>query len=83
MHSTVIVIVTLLAIGIAQVAAAASSTSGDNRKKGDDKGLTVDDLRRGLKSAANNIEKEIPKFGSAVGNAFKKITEKGSEKPSK
>jgi hypothetical protein len=83
MHRTVIVIVILLAIGIAQVAAAASSTSGDNRKKGDDKGLTVDDLGRGLKSAANNIEKEIPKFGSAVGNAFKKVTEKGSEKPSK
>ena len=83
MHRTVIIIVTFVVIGIAQTTAAASSNSGDNRKTGDGKGLTVDDLGRGLKSAANNVEKEIPKFGSAIGNAFKKITEKGSEKPSK
>jgi hypothetical protein len=29
-----------------------------------------------------NFEKEILKIGSAIGNTFKKITEKGSEKPS-
>ena len=46
------------------------------------KGVTVDDLGRGLKSAAQNIEKEIPKMGSAIGHAVKKITEKGPEKPS-
>jgi hypothetical protein len=42
----------------------------------------VEDLGRGLKSAAQNIEKEIPKFGSAVGNAVKKVTEKGPDKSS-
>ncbi len=44
--------------------------------------VTVDDLGRGLKSAAQNVEKEIPKMGSAIGSAFKKITEKRPEKPS-
>jgi hypothetical protein len=83
MYRTIISIVALLVVGFSQAAAAASSTSPDNHKTGDGKGLTVDDLGRGLKSAANNIEKEIPKFGSAVGNAIKKITEKGSDKPAK
>ena len=41
----------------------------------------MEDLGRGLKSAGQNIEKEIPKIGSAIGNAVKKMTEKGSEKP--
>jgi len=80
MHWTII-IATLLAFGVTQVAAA-ESTSVVNRKTEDSKGITVDDLGRGLKSAANNIEKEIPKMGSAIGNAFKKIAEKGSDKPS-
>jgi peptidoglycan hydrolase CwlO-like protein len=83
MYRTIISILAFLVVGFSQAAAAASSTSPDNHKTKDDKALTVDDLGRGLKSAANNIEKEIPKFGSAVGNAIKKITEKGSDKPTK
>ena len=79
MHWTVI-IATLLAFGVSQVAA--ESTSAGSGKTEHSKGITVDDLGRGLKSAANNIEKEIPKMGSAIGSAFKKITEKGSDKPS-
>ena len=83
MHRTVITIVALLVVGLTQAAAAAdSSTSANNRKTEDSKGITVDDLGRGLKSAAQNVEKEIPKMGSAIGSAFKKITEKGPEKPS-
>ena len=83
MHRTVIIIVALLVVGLTQAAAAAdSSTSADNRKTEGGKGITVDDLGRGLKSAAQNIEKEIPKMGSAIGHAVKKITEKGPEKPS-
>jgi peptidoglycan hydrolase CwlO-like protein len=81
MHRAFIIVVALLVIGLTQ--AAASSTAADNRKTGNGKGLTVDDIGRGLKSAANNVEKEIPKVGSAIGNAFKKITEKGTEKPAK
>ena len=82
MHRTVIIIAALLVLGLTQAAAAPSSTSADNRNTEGSKGVTVDDLGRGLKSAAQNIEKEIPKMGSAIGNAFKKITEKGPEKPS-
>lgn len=82
MHRTVIIVAAfVLVLGLTQTGA--SSTSDDNRKTGDGKGVTVDDIGRGLKSAANNVEKEIPKIGSAIGNAVKKITEKGSEKTKK
>lgn len=82
MHRTVIIIAALLVLGLTQAAAAASSTSADNRNTAGSKDITVDDLGRGLKSAAKNIEKEIPKMGSAIGHAVKKITEKGPETPS-
>ena len=82
MDRTVIIIAALLILGLTPAAAAPSSASADNRNTEGSKGVTVDDLGRGLKSAAKNIEKEIPKMGSAIGNAFKKITEKGPEKPS-
>ncbi|MBK5282960.1 MAG: hypothetical protein JJE16_12850 [Nitrospiraceae bacterium] len=83
MHRTAIIIAALLVVGLTQAAAAAdASSSSDNRKTEESKGITVDDLGRGLKSAAKNIEKEIPKIGSAIGNAVKKITGKGPENPS-
>ena len=76
MHRMVILL-GVLVFGLAQAAAAAdSSNSGGN------KGITIDYYARGLKSAANNIEKEIPKMGSAIGNGFKKITQKSPEKSS-
>ena len=79
MYGMVIVVAALSVLGPIQLAAAASSTPADNRSTGGNNGITVDDLGRGLKSAAKNIEKEIPKMGSAIGNAVKKITEKGTE----
>jgi len=54
--------------------------SAESQKAEGNKGITVDDLGRGLKSAAQNVEKEIPKIGSAIGETFKKITEKRSDK---
>ena len=76
MHRMVILIGALV-FGLAQAAVAAdSSNSGGN------KGITIDDYARGLKSAANNIEKEIPKMGSAIGSGLKKITQKSPEKSS-
>lgn len=79
----VVIIAALMVLGHTLDAVAADeSTSGGSRKTEDGKGITVDDLGRGLKSAAHNIEKEIPKMGAAIGNAVKKITEKGSDKPS-
>jgi len=44
------------------------------------KGLTIEDLARGVRSAAQNIEKEIPKIGAAIGKTVKSITGNSSEK---
>ena len=76
MHRMVILIGALV-FGLAQTAVAA-----DDSKTEGNKGITIDDYARGLKSAANNVEKEIPKMGSAIGRGFKKITEKSPEKSS-
>ena len=56
--------------------------SAENQKSEGSKGTTVEDFGRGLKSAAQNVEKEIPKIGSAIGETFKKITDKSSDKKS-
>ena len=82
MYKMVLNVTALLVFGLTQSGVAASLTSEANRDTGGNNGVTVDDLSRELKSAANNIEKEIPKRGSAIGNVFKKITEKGAEKSS-
>ena len=73
-----VAIVGLLVFGLSQTAESASNSDG--QKTEESKGVTVDDLVRGLKSAEQNIEQEIPKLGAAIGNAVKKITEKESEK---
>jgi hypothetical protein len=44
------------------------------------KGLTVEDLARGVRSAARNIENEIPKIGPAIGKTVTSITGNSSEK---
>lgn len=44
------------------------------------KGMTPEDLARGLRSAAQNIEKEIPKIGTAIGKTVKSITGTSSAK---
>jgi hypothetical protein len=60
----------------------AASDSADTQKSQESKGITVEDMARGFKSAAQNIEKEIPKIGPAIGKTFNKITGKDSEKQS-
>ncbi len=54
--------------------------TAENQKVEGNNGTTVGDLGRGLKSAAQNVEKEIPKIGSAIGRFFKNIVGKGSDK---
>ena len=44
------------------------------------KGMTPEDLARGLRSAAQNIEKEIPKIGPAIGKTVNSITGTSSAK---
>lgn len=82
---TLLMIVGLL-VGLSQPACPASESADQpkaNRPETEDnKDITVEDLARGLKSAEQNVEKEIPKIGSAIGNAVKKLTEKEPEKPS-
>jgi len=72
-----------LVLGLS-MAAGAASHSGETQKNEEKKGITVDDLGRGLKSAAQNIENEIPKIGPAIGETFKKLggkSEKRSDQP--
>lgn len=73
------VIMLMLVLWLSQAAGAASD-SADTQKSQESKGITVDDLGRALKSAGQNIEREIPKIGPAIGETFKKITGKDSEK---
>ncbi len=60
--------------------AGTGSVSAESQKTQGSRGSTVEDLGRGLKSASQNVEKEIPKIGPAIGEAFKKVTGKESEK---
>jgi len=78
MRKTMQVLSCLFVLGFSPTALSASESS-DGQKNTGSKGITVDDLGRGLKSAVQNVEKEIPKIGSAIGEAFKKLTDKGSE----
>lgn len=57
------------------VCAASATQQADSHK-----GLTVEDLARGLRGAAQNIEKEIPKIGPAIGKTVKSITGNSSAK---
>jgi hypothetical protein len=63
----------LLVLGNGLVSAESSQTERS-------KGLTVEDLARGIRSAGQNIEKEIPKIGPAIGKTVTSITRNSSEK---
>lgn len=56
------------------------TSAADSQQTERGKGLTVDDLVRGARGAAQNIEKEIPKIGPAVGKALKSISANSSGK---
>ena len=82
---TVRAIICCVALGCS-AATGAAAQAGETQKQEDKKGLTVDDLGRGLKSAGQNIEKEIPKIGPAIGATVKKLTGKdkqSEQKPAK
>ena len=65
-------IMLMLVLGLSQATGAASE-SAETQKSQESKGITVEDLGRALKSAEQNIEKEIPKIGPAIGETVKKI----------
>ncbi len=74
------VLLTLMLIAFSQPAFSAPESTERPAGENTSKGLTVEELKQGLKSAAENVEKEIPKIGSAIGSLFKKATEKTPEK---
>ena len=57
-----------------------ASEATDTSKAGSNQGLTLENVGRGIKSAAKNIEEEIPKIGPAIGNTFKKVTGRDNDK---
>ena len=69
------VLVGIVVLGLSQTTLAASDST-DSQKSEAQKGITVEDLVRGLKSAAKNIEQEIPKIGPAIVDTAKKLTDK-------
>jgi len=78
MKRTCTIVGLLLLLGFSQTAESAENSAG-SQKTEESKGMTVEDLARGLKSAAQNVEKEIPKIGPAIGETFRKITGKSSD----
>jgi hypothetical protein len=54
----------------------ALSESTEAGKAAPNQGLTIENIGRGIKSAAKNIEEEIPKIGPAISDTFKKTTTK-------
>jgi len=60
--------------------AGSGAASAESQKPEGSKGITVDDLGRALKSAEQNVEKEIPKIGPAIVDTFKKVTGKEPSK---
>jgi hypothetical protein len=67
----------MLILVLSPVAGASDSAGAPKIDRG--KGVTVEDIWRGLKSAEQNIEREIPKIGPAIVETFKKITGKASD----
>jgi hypothetical protein len=72
------VLACLVVLGLSQPAGA-TSESDDNNKSEANKGLSVEDLGHALKSAEQNIEREIPKIGPAIVNTIDKLTDKAKE----
>lgn len=69
-----------LALAVLVTASHAASEPSDAGKVGSNQGLTLENIGRGIKSAAKNIEEEIPKIGPAIGDTFKKVTGSDKEK---
>jgi hypothetical protein len=78
MNNTAAWIAMLILVAAGEALAADSGT----QKKDTPPSITIEDIGKGLKSAEQNIEKEIPKIGPAIGETFKKLGGKKSDTPS-
>lgn len=79
MPAAIVVLLLLLVTDLPIPLATATSDSSDKSKTGSNQGLTLNEIGRGLKSAAKNIEEEIPKIGPAIGKTFKQVTGSGKD----
>ena len=81
MTRPVVILPLIFFIGIGLIGnSSASSETTDGGKVGPNQGLTIENIGRGIKSAAKNIEEEIPKIGPAISDTFKKATKNDREK---
>lgn len=81
MRPSVVLLPLILLIPSALLAVSgAASESTDTSKAGSNQSLTLENLGRGIKSAAKNIEEEIPKIGPAIGDTLKKVMGSDKEK---
>jgi hypothetical protein len=76
MRTAILVCVLMMSLW---VGAEAASETAENKRSEPHKGLTLQDIGRGLQSAANNIGNEIPKIGPAIGKMFKQDEDKKKE----
>lgn len=67
-------------LAVGDVLCAAEPRESQSQQAEQTNGVTVDGLTRGVRSAAQNIEKEIPKIGAAVGRTIKSIGSNSSKK---
>ena len=72
----------VISLSLSFAMGSATALAESKKEETEKKGTTIDDIGRGLKSAVQNIEKEIPKIGPAIGATFNKIAGKESEKTS-
>jgi hypothetical protein len=70
-------LVVSLLLTMSQAAESVSNTS-EIPKSAEGKGTIVEGFAQWLKKTGQNVEKEIPKIGSAIGAAFRKIVGHGS-----
>jgi hypothetical protein len=74
MRTATLILSLILASHVCPQTSDAASDSTSTGKAGSNQGLTLEEIGRGLKSAARNIEEEIPKIGPAIGKTFKQVT---------
>lgn len=66
------------AINIVPVIALAAEPA-EKHKASSNQGMTLEEVGRGLQSAAKNIGDEIPKIGPAIADTFRKVTHSDKE----
>ncbi len=75
--------VALFAVHLAFLVGSGPGATEEKKNESKPAGITLEDIGRGLKRAAQNIENEIPKLGPAIGDTIRKMTGKDGANSSK